>query len=97
MDADAAVQARDEVQLYLDARYVSLIEAYARSMGWATHRVRMYNFCYEYASLTSIQEFPPVKQLQVHLENEHQVTFRPNGEHSLSNLVQDSQLTGFSR
>ena len=36
-----------------------------------------------------------MKQLQVHLENEHCVTFQPNGEHALSNLVQDTQLTGF--
>jgi hypothetical protein len=38
---DGAVQSRDKVQLYLDARYVSSIEAYARSMGWPTHRVRI--------------------------------------------------------
>lgn len=41
IDGDAGDPAcgRDEVQLYLDARYVSSIEAYARSMGWPTHRV----------------------------------------------------------
>jgi hypothetical protein len=36
-----------------------------------------------------------VKQLQVHLENEQRVTFRPDGQHTLNNIVHDTQLTGF--
>ena len=88
----ATVNPRDEVQLYLDARYVSSIEAYARSMGWATHRVRSL-LSQSTMSLTLIQEFPPVSQLQVHLENEQCVTFKPNGR--LGNIKKDSQLMGF--
>lgn len=30
---------RDEIKAYLDARYVSALEAYARIMGWPTHSV----------------------------------------------------------
>ena len=81
------------MQLYLDARYVSSIEAYARSMGWATHRVRSSLLSWSTMSLTLTQEFPPVCQLQVHLENEQCVTFKPNGR--LSNVKKDSQLMGF--
>jgi hypothetical protein len=36
-----------------------------------------------------------VKPLQVHLENEQHVTFRPDGQHTLANLVCETQLTGF--
>ena len=94
---DGAVHARDKVQLYLDTQYISSIEAFAWAMGWATHRICIciYIVCRRDASLTSIQEYLPVKQLQVHLENEHRVTFRPNGEHSVNDLVQDTQLMGF--
>ena|SRR6266702_1600215 len=30
----------DEVKLYMDTRYICPSEAYARIMGWATHKVR---------------------------------------------------------
>ena len=36
-----------------------------------------------------------MQQLQVHLENEQRVTFRPDGTHTLAALVRDTQLTGF--
>ena len=36
-----------------------------------------------------------MQQLQVHLENEQRVTFRPDGTHSLADLIHDTQLTGF--
>lgn len=31
---------RDEIKQYIDARNVSASEAYARIMGWPTHKVR---------------------------------------------------------
>jgi hypothetical protein len=31
---------RDEIKLYVDARYISASEAFAPLMGWDTHRVR---------------------------------------------------------
>lgn len=30
---------RDEIKSYVDARYVSALEVYARTMGWPTHSV----------------------------------------------------------
>jgi hypothetical protein len=42
-----------------------------------------------------LQEYPLVKQLQVHLENEQQIAFRLNGQHTLTNLADNTQLTGF--
>jgi hypothetical protein len=96
---DANIQSRDEIQMYLDARYVSATEAFARIQGWATHRVchrqshrfRVYEF-------TNQQEYPPVKQLQVHLENEHRVKFRSDGSYTLRDLhenKEETQLTAF--
>ena len=93
-NAGDAVRSQDEVQLYLDARYFSSMEAYARSMGWATHRVCLF-FAWPTFILTYAQEYPAVQQLQVHLENEQCVTFRPDGSHSLAGLVHDTQLTAF--
>lgn len=95
-DTDSPTICRDEIKLYVDARYISASEAYARSMGWSTHKV-----CLEKVSQTMLmlqKEFPAVKQLQVHLENEQTVAFRPDGSHSLrtfANGAPDTQLTGF--
>ena len=36
-----------------------------------------------------------MQQLQVHLENEQRVTFRPDGTHTLGALVHDTQLIGY--
>lgn len=56
-DCKSAPRARDEIRLYLDARYVSASEAYARIMGWATHCVCVFVrnpflSCPHYSSLT---------------------------------------------
>jgi hypothetical protein len=89
-------QSRDEIQLYLDARYIGSVEAYARSMGWPTHRVRCCsNKRVSVHVMCLLQEYPPIKQLQVHLENEQRVTFQPDSQHTLLNLTQDTQLTEF--
>ena len=53
------------------------------------------NVTYSFTDNVSEKEYPPVQQLQVHLENEQRVTFRPDGSHSLAALVHDTQLTGF--
>ena len=66
-------------------------------MGWPTHRVRHIYISQSSSTenLTFVKEYPPVHQLQVHLENEQRVTFRPDGTHTLAALVHDTQLTGF--
>ena len=66
-------------------------------MGWPTHRVRHIYISQSSSTdfLTFVKEYPPVHQLQVHLENEQRVTFRPDGSHTLAALVHDTQLTGF--
>ena len=99
---DASPLLRDEIRLYLDARYVSASEAYARVMGWATHQVGSFDVPPSLAVLTSsyscrFQEYPPVQQLPVHLEDEQSVTFRPDAPHTLRGIernTQDTQLTG---
>ena len=100
---DAPPLLRDEIRLYLDARYVSASEAYARVMGWATHQVGSFDVPPSLPVLTSsypcrFQEYPPVQQLPVHLEDEQSVTFRPDAPHTLRGIernTQDTQLTGF--
>jgi hypothetical protein len=64
-------------------------------MGWPTHRVHNFIGVHEMTGLMCLQEYPPVKQLQVHLENEQRITFQPDGQHALTNMVNDTQLTGF--
>ena len=43
-DAEEPVQ-RDEIRQYIDSRYVSALEAFARIMGWPTHKVPYLDFC----------------------------------------------------
>jgi hypothetical protein len=50
------------------------------------------------ALLITNKEYPPVKQLQVHLEHEQRVTFRPEQSQTIQNIERnchDTQLTGF--
>jgi hypothetical protein len=60
----------------------------------------VYEFLLETYQLLNcfLQEFPGVKQLQVHLENEQSVTSCSEGLHSLNSvhpISHDTQLTGF--
>ena len=48
--------------------------------------------------MSHFQEYPPIKQLPVHLENEQRITFRPDSSYNLANLeetVADTPLMGF--
>ena len=40
-DSNEDEHVRDEIKTYIDARYVSSMEAYARIMGWPTHKVSL--------------------------------------------------------
>ncbi|KAH9023989.1 hypothetical protein EDB84DRAFT_1236684, partial [Lactarius hengduanensis] len=53
---DAHPHIRDETTLYVDARYISSSEGYARIMDTKS---------------SLLQEFPSMMQLPVHLEREH--------------------------
>jgi len=76
-------RSQDEVQLYLDARYVCSNEAYWRLAGFKTH-----------------EEVPSVYRLEVHLPQEQRVTYDPNAQPNMQEVVaqaanRDTTLTGY--
>lgn len=64
LHADSEVPTRDEIRLYLDARYVSASEAYARIMGWDTHQVRSLCILHYQTDLAVILAFSGVPPCQ---------------------------------
>jgi hypothetical protein len=70
---------RDKTKNYIDGRYISAPEAFWRLMAWPTHQVCPHFFLLIITCSHTLQEYPPIMQLQVHLENEKYVVFDEDG------------------
>lgn len=83
----------NEIKQYINACYVSSLEAFTQIFGWSTHKVCTLNsFFFLCLTFSFVQEYPSVVQLPVHLRDEQFVVFNSSTS-TLDQLEQDMKDT----